>query len=89
MRRKPYQNNATNFTRKRVQQAKRTLDLRNRIIHLRATREGLDLRWKIVANMIAKLRQQENMFKGTRYHPYGTSGPHGHPSHHGPGTVYL
>lgn len=76
MKRVKKNNYATNFSRKRVQQARRTLDLRNRIIHLRATREGLDLRWKLVANMIAKLRQQEHKFNHVpRFHPYGPSAP--------------
>lgn len=68
-------NNRSNYlnhlAKKRVQQARKTLDLRQRLITIRASKEGLDLRWKIVANMIFKLRQQaKSMDAKQRFHPY-------------------
>lgn len=66
------------MAKKRVQQARRTLDLRQKLITIRASKQGLDLRWKIVANMIAKLRQQaKSVSPKRRFHPYQhPSNPH-------------
>ena len=51
--------------------ARRTLDLRQKLINMRANKSGLDLRYKIVANMIAKLRKQTKAFQNNpRFHPY-------------------
>lgn len=59
------------MAKKRLLQARKTLDLRQRLITIRANKAGLDLRWKIVANMIFKLRQQAKLAQsGTRFHPY-------------------
>lgn len=79
---KSYANNRSNYinhmAKKRVQQARRTLDLRQKLITIRASKQGLDLRWKIVANMIAKLRQQaKSVSPKRRFHPYQhSSNPH-------------
>lgn len=52
------------MAKKRIQNAHRTLDLRRRLIALRASKDGLDLRYKVVANMIAKLRQDHTPYDG-------------------------
>lgn len=69
----PRNNNRSNYinhmAKKRVMNARRTLDLRHKLISIRATKDGLDLRWKIVAHMIAKLRQQAKRFQN-RPQPY-------------------
>lgn len=67
------------MAKKMVRNALKTMDLRYKLNRLRATTEGLDLRWKIVANEIARLRNaqrgsQAGIQAPTRYHPYG-----GHP----------
>lgn len=63
----PRNNSRSNYinhmAKKRVMNARRTLDLRHKLISIRATKDGLDLRWKIVAHMIAKLRQQAKRFQ--------------------------
>ena len=60
-----------------LSQAHKTLDLRRRLIHLRATKEGLDLRWKIVANMVLEMRNRART--NPRIQPYPTPG--GRPSY--------
>lgn len=72
-------NNPNYMAKKIVRNALKTMDLRYKLNRLRATTEGLDLRWKIVANEIARLRNaqrgsQAGVQASTRYHPYG-----GHP----------
>jgi hypothetical protein len=57
--------------------AHKTLDLRRRLIHLRATKEGLDLRWKIVANMVLEMRNRARA--NPRVQPYPT--PSGRPTY--------
>lgn len=65
-------NYLSHMAKKRVQHAHRTLDLRRKLIHQRTNREGLDLRWKIVANTIARMRAQlrNNGQTAHRFNPY-------------------
>ena len=51
-----YSNYLNHMAKKRVQRAHRNLDLRRRLIHIRAIKDKVDLRWKIVALMISKLK---------------------------------
>ena len=61
----------THMARKRVMNARRTLDLRQKLINMRVNKSGLDLRFKIVANMIANMRKQTKAFQNNpRFHPY-------------------
>jgi hypothetical protein len=67
------------MAKKRLLQARKTLDLRQRLITIRANKAGLDLRWKLVANMIFKLRQQAKISQSRQsIHPYPQlENPHG------------
>lgn len=59
------------MAQKRIQRARKTLDLRHKLITMRADKQGLDLRWKIVAKMIFKLRQQANRMQvRPGFHPF-------------------
>ncbi|KAI9563509.1 hypothetical protein GHT06_010972 [Daphnia sinensis] len=63
------------MAKKKLQRAHKTLDLRQRLITIRANKEGLDLRWKIVAQMILKLRQQAKKAQSRpKFHPYARLG---------------
>ncbi|XP_057376641.1 uncharacterized protein LOC130697865 [Daphnia carinata] len=75
----PGQFNRSNYlkhmAKKQIQRARRTLDLRQRLIDIRANKKGMDLRSKLVAKMIIELRQQATKAQSRqKFHPFPQSG---------------
>ena len=50
------------MAKKRVQQARRNLDLRRRLNYLRSVKRKVDLRFKLIANMIATFKTRPRNF---------------------------
>ncbi len=60
------------MARKKVKNARQTLDLRRKLIHNRTNKAGIDLRWKLVALVIARLRAKYGAYPRRRFQPYPT-----------------
>lgn len=57
-----YTNYLNHMAKKRVQQARRNLDLRRRLNYLRSVKRKVDLRFKLIANMIATFKTRPRNF---------------------------
>jgi len=55
-----YSNYLRHIAKKSVQQARRKLDLRRRLTHLRMVKQKVDLRYKIIANMLASFNSNRS-----------------------------